>query len=336
MEKNVVNPKGKEGLGIINLRSQNTTLLLKHLDKFYNKKEIPWVKLVWHAHYSNGEIPHATSDKGSFWWRDGTTVLFWSDLWNDNIMQIKYPRLFSFAKHKKILVAQFLLNSNLESQFHLPLSEQAFQEYQNFQDYIQTIQVHHSTKDSWCFIWGSNIYTSSKFYNFPYRNAQLPAPFIWIWDSKCSNKLRVFSWLLLMDTLNTRNILKRKQHKLEGNSYNCVLCNSNVEETAFHLFFSCTFSRACWQHLGIQWNFASDFFKMLIQAKQQFPNPYFMEIFTIAAWQIWKQRNNFIFDRGRPSLDSWKFSFSEEARLQAHRICDAKRPAFLSCIDSLA
>jgi len=76
---------------------------------------------------------------------------------------------------------------------------------------------------------------------------------------------------------------------------------------------------------------------MLIQAKQQFPNPYFMDIlFTIAAWQIWKQRNNFIFDRGRPSLDSWKFSFSEEARLEAHRICDAKRPAFLSCIDSLA
>jgi len=115
MEKNVVNPKGKEGLGIINLRSQNTTLLLKHLNKLYNKKKIPWMKLVWHAHYSNGEIPHATSDKGSFWWRDGTTVLFWSDLWNDNIMQIKYPRLFSFTKHKKISEAQFLLNNNLES-----------------------------------------------------------------------------------------------------------------------------------------------------------------------------------------------------------------------------
>jgi hypothetical protein len=51
-----------------------------------------------------------------------------------------------------------------------------------------------------------------------------------------------------------------------------------------------------------------------------------MEIFNIAAWQIWKQRNNFIFDKGRPSLDSWKFNFCEEAPLQAHRICDAKRP----------
>jgi hypothetical protein len=28
------------------------------------------VKLVWFAQYSDGEIPHATTDKGSFWWRD--------------------------------------------------------------------------------------------------------------------------------------------------------------------------------------------------------------------------------------------------------------------------
>jgi hypothetical protein len=34
-------PKRKGGLGIINLRSQNKTLLSKHLDKFYNKNDIP-------------------------------------------------------------------------------------------------------------------------------------------------------------------------------------------------------------------------------------------------------------------------------------------------------
>jgi hypothetical protein len=347
-------PKRKGGLGIINLRSQNIALLLKHLDKFYNKKEIPWVKLVWFAHYSDGEIPHATTDKGSFWWRDilklcdlfrgiancrigdGSTVLFWSDLWNDNVMQVKFPRLYSFARHKKISVSQFLLNNSLESQFHLPLSEQAYQEFQSLQEYIQTIQVQQDSKDSWRYIWGSNIYTSSSFYNFPYKNIQPPAPFVWIWDSKCCNKLRVFSWLLFMDRLNTRNILKRKKHKLEGNNYNCVLCTNNVEETAFHLFFSCPFSKECWQYLGIQWNYANEFFQMLLQAKQHFQSPFFMEIFTIAAWQIWKQRNDFIFDRGRPSFSSWKRLFIEEAKLQAWRFCDAKRPAFSLCIDSLA
>jgi len=63
-------PKNKGGLGIINLRTQNKALLLKHLDKFYNKKYIPWVKLIWNAHYPQDQVPHATTDRGSFWWRD--------------------------------------------------------------------------------------------------------------------------------------------------------------------------------------------------------------------------------------------------------------------------
>ena len=132
-----------------------------------------------------------------------------------------------------------------------------------------------------------------------------------------------------MDRLNTRNILKRKKHKLEGNNYNCILYSNNLEETAFHLFFSCPFSQACWQYLGIHWDFSMDFFHMLIQAKQQFQSPFFMEIFIIGAWQIWKQRNNFIFDRGRPSFSSWKQSFLDEANLQALRLCDSKRAIFL-------
>ena len=61
-----------------------------------------------------------------------------------------------------------------------------------------------------------------------------------------------------------------------------------------------------------------------------------MEIFTIAPWQIWKQRNDTIFDRGRPSFNSRKVLFLEEAKLQAQRFLDeAKRAAFLLCVELL-
>jgi hypothetical protein len=83
---------------------------------------------------------------------DGTTVLFWSDVWNDHLLQQKSPRLFSFAKNKNISVAQFLLNSLLETQFHLPLSVQAFQEHQQLQQLIQQLQVSENTKDTWHYI----------------------------------------------------------------------------------------------------------------------------------------------------------------------------------------
>jgi hypothetical protein len=61
--KKCTKPKRKGDMGIINLRSQNNALLLNHLDKFYNKKDVPWVKLIGNAHYSNGEVPYATKNK---------------------------------------------------------------------------------------------------------------------------------------------------------------------------------------------------------------------------------------------------------------------------------
>jgi hypothetical protein len=75
--KKCTKPKRKGGLGIINLRSQNKALLLKHLDKFYNKADIPWVNLIWNKYYSNGDVAHLTKDKGSFWWRDVLKLAYW-------------------------------------------------------------------------------------------------------------------------------------------------------------------------------------------------------------------------------------------------------------------
>jgi hypothetical protein len=36
-------PKEKGGLGVRDLYLQNEAILIKQLDKFYNKKDIPWV-----------------------------------------------------------------------------------------------------------------------------------------------------------------------------------------------------------------------------------------------------------------------------------------------------
>jgi hypothetical protein len=160
-------------------------------------------------------------------------------------MQHKFPRLYSFAKNRDISVAQFLANNQIQEQFHLPLSVEAFQEHQQMQQIIQQIQISSQEKDIWHYIWGNNRYTSSKFYHSSYKNIQPPPPLVWIWDSKCSNKIRVFVWLLLMDMLNVRNILRRKKHKLQDNNYNCPICSANVEETTFHLFFKCSFSAQC-------------------------------------------------------------------------------------------
>jgi hypothetical protein len=58
----------KGGLGVIKLRVQNETLLLKNLHKFFNKEDLPWVHLIWTLYYSNGKVA-INASKGSSWWR---------------------------------------------------------------------------------------------------------------------------------------------------------------------------------------------------------------------------------------------------------------------------
>jgi hypothetical protein len=94
------------------------------------------------------------------------------------------------------------------------------------QQIIHQTQVSENSKDSLHYIWGNSTYTASKFYHLPYKNVNPPRPFVWIWDSKCANKLKVFTWLVLMDTLNVGNIFRRKKRKLQDNNYNCVSCSS--------------------------------------------------------------------------------------------------------------
>jgi hypothetical protein len=108
-------------------------------------------------------------------------------------LQEKLPRLFTFAKNQKISVVTFFETANIIDHFHLPLSEQAFQELQELQIIVQSIQMGDEEKDQWHYIWGSKKYTSKCFYNHPYKNFEPPGSFLWIWNSRCCNKLRVFS-----------------------------------------------------------------------------------------------------------------------------------------------
>jgi hypothetical protein len=70
----ICKPKDKGGLGVIDLKMQNECLLLKFLDKFLNKKDVPWVHLVWESYYSPALPPTKFKDC-SFWWRDCLKLL---------------------------------------------------------------------------------------------------------------------------------------------------------------------------------------------------------------------------------------------------------------------
>jgi len=135
----------------------------------------------------------------------------------------------------------------------------------------------------------------------------------WLCGSSNLGKHKFFFWLLLRDRLNTRNLLRRKNMHLDD--YNCVLCNTDHEETNFHLFFKCSFSKACWNSIPINWDVNLPHLDMVIDARTRFGSPIFREIFITACWISWTTRNTVIFYNGQIDINLWKQRFKEELDL---------------------
>jgi hypothetical protein len=81
--------------------------------------------------------------------------------------------------------------------------------------------------------------------------------------------------------------------------------------------------------IGIQWQVGVPIFRMIETGNLEFSHKFSMEIFIIATWQIWKQRNDMIFENRPASFNSWKRNFREECCNQALRMKDTARNPFL-------
>jgi hypothetical protein len=91
-----------------------------------------------------------------------------------------------------------------------------------------------------------------------------------------------FFWLFVLDQLNTRNMLNRKNMYLP--SYSCVLCNADVEEIVDHLFFECSFNSWCWRLLNIDWNLCCAYPGQAPSGENCLSEPFiFMDIIIVAA-----------------------------------------------------
>ena len=150
---------------------------------------------------------------------------------------------------------------------------------------------------------------------------------VWIQKTKCVPKIKFFAWLFLNNRLNTRNVLRRRNKLLEE-GYNCALCHDGVEEILEHLFFECPSVVSRWFALRITWEENANVHQKIYLAKQTFMQPFFMEIFMVAAWCIWNERNALIFNGKIPNIASWKSAFKKEVKDHFIRI----KPCLLQSI----
>jgi hypothetical protein len=331
----VCTSKEEGGLWVIDLELQNQILLMKNLDKFFNKRDIPWVHLVWEKHYKNGRLPGIVK-KGSFWWRDtvkllpnfkkmadiqvknGTTCFFWKDKWTNQILDEQFPQAHSFARNKVISVKRAFATNEITEIFNLPLSQVAFDQVINIQQIMDSTVLSEPSNDVWTYSGGATKFKSAVAYRKMLVHNDVDQAFRWVWKSFCQPKHKVFYWLLLKDRLSTRNILRRKHMALD--SYNCEFCFAAVEETVEHLFWHCPFAQHCWGIINLQTVLRGGTFENVEAIKVQMQSQFFMVAIILMCWTIWWARNELIFNNNQVGIQDCRQFFFKEVKLVSLRV----------------
>jgi hypothetical protein len=192
----VCNSRENGGLGVHDLYILNESLLLKHLHKFFNKCDIPWVQLVWNTQYNAQTVP-TNSRKGSFWWKDifkllvkfknmatptvgdGSSCLLWEDVWHGPALSSQYPELFSYVHSNQISVQLFILTEDKSDFFHLPLSVEAYDQYQLLLNDMESMHLSQNN-DKWTYAWGSHLFMSSKAYSHLLGSVTVSLVYKWL------------------------------------------------------------------------------------------------------------------------------------------------------------
>jgi hypothetical protein len=66
------------------------------------------------------------------------TTLAWQDQWDGRVLKFTFPELYSFINDQNLTLEQ-TLQSNLADLFHLPLSQQAYEQFLILHDDLHSI-----------------------------------------------------------------------------------------------------------------------------------------------------------------------------------------------------
>jgi len=201
--------------------------------------------------------------------------------------------------------------------FSLPLSSEAFRQFQQLSDWFNLWQ-RPEENDIWAFIWNSPHFSTTKAYKALIGHRRTHPLFKWLWKTNCQMKHKVFFWLLLKDRINTRDILQRKRMQLD--SFTCDLCILQRLETATHLILRCNFAKACWESIGISYVSTRPILQIFKFIRRRLGVSFALEIIMLMAWRIWTIRNDWIFNNVHPTVQDCKRRFRNEFNLLLHRV----------------
>lgn len=173
--------------------------------------------------------------------------LFWYDHWS------KLGRLIDITGHRGVIDLGISLDETVESVLRSQRRRRhRIESLNNIEQEIFQLSQRHIVEGNDVSLWKA---TATSFKNrfmtkATWKLTRNSAPRVeWstgVWFSYATPKYSFLTWLAVHNRLATGDRIKQWN---SGQRVECTLCNTNVEETRNHLFFSCTYSSTIWKAL---------------------------------------------------------------------------------------
>ncbi|KAJ4755660.1 RNA-directed DNA polymerase (reverse transcriptase)-related family protein [Rhynchospora pubera] len=320
-------PKQLGGMGVLNLKLLNISLLLKWLWRLFEMPNSPWACLTRSLLASRMHTtPLAWTSRGSFFWKDllklrhifsistkfnlgdGRDTLFWFSDWGNG--HLNFFDGVSFPSRPYLTVSKVC--QHLFSSLHAPWNRDVHNAVLSLNP-----PAFSNSRDTYFWKWEtSGRFTVKSAYTMLVSAGKVGFQGNLIWKIKLPPSIQIFVFLLFQDKLLTQEALLKRNIWVQPG---CSLCNSTSLETATHIFYLCPYTQELWSKIkgyfsSVDYQGHTDIKHLICHALHSIflnkKDPTAIVSITV-LWAIWLERNNHIF-RGQENRNQVHYRFIEE------------------------
>ncbi|KAF8673019.1 hypothetical protein HU200_049092 [Digitaria exilis] len=128
-------------------------------------------------------------------------------------------------------------------------------------------------------------------------------------------RIKFFSWLLVQERINCRTNLLKKNIL---DSAVCEICK-NRDEDCDHQMFKCPFAAQVWATLEIETEGSTVSSLWTVPRPTTIPAKHYGVFLMLICWELWRHRNDVVFNGVSPSLTRFWTAWKEDASLWSQR-----------------
>ncbi|KAJ1692316.1 hypothetical protein LUZ63_009014 [Rhynchospora breviuscula] len=316
-------PKSIGGVGLVNLKLHNISLVLRWLWRLYAQPESQWSTLACTLYGKRRQHtqPLFWCQAGSFFWKDlmslrnyfqlsvlfdinaGSNTPFWFAKWGESILAFfsSHPHPSMTRQNKHMMVKDAIDNP------YVFLSAPFSNDMCTILDAVRDVTLS-TGPDTIRWRWSSNgEYSTASMYRSLVAAGKTTFRFKNLWSLKVPPSLKHFLYFLSLRRILTQDQLLKRKILVTPH---CSMCHQSIMEDAQHLFCDCTFAIDIWSRLQFSTSVTESIERVFCFLHDATVAGTRVRKTTMAAalWGMWKERNNRIFRnerRNSQALHDW-------------------------------